>query len=140
MVEAPWQPLRRITSAALPVKAANTILPSTPLATCLASVVLPVPAYPNSRNTWDAPRPGFDLSQAATERRAASWCGENFGMRTIGSEAARPYAVRRGFATPTRHGPLPPKPRGNEEVDKSPQTFYMLSSGTEHERPRRQTG
>ena len=44
MVEAPSQPLLRITSAALPVKAANSTLPSTPSAMCLASVVLPVPA------------------------------------------------------------------------------------------------
>ena len=44
MVEALWQPLLRITRAALPVKAANSTLPSTPSAMCLASVVLPVPA------------------------------------------------------------------------------------------------
>ena len=42
--EAPAQPLPRITCAALPVKAANSTLPSTPCAMCLASVVLPVPA------------------------------------------------------------------------------------------------
>ena len=41
---APWQPLLRITHAALPVKAANRTLPSTSSARCLASVVLPVPA------------------------------------------------------------------------------------------------
>jgi hypothetical protein len=44
MVDALWQPLLRITQAALPVKAANRTLPSTPAAMCLASVVLPVPA------------------------------------------------------------------------------------------------
>jgi DNA-binding response OmpR family regulator len=44
MVEAPVHPLRRMTSAALPVNAANRTLPSTPWARCLASVVLPVPA------------------------------------------------------------------------------------------------
>ena len=44
MVVAPWQPFERITIAALPVKAANSTLPSTFSAMCLASVVLPVPA------------------------------------------------------------------------------------------------
>ena len=44
MVEALVQPLPRITSAALPVKAPNSTRPSTPSAMCLANVVLPVPA------------------------------------------------------------------------------------------------
>ena len=44
IVDALWQPLLRMTEAALPVKAANSTLPSTPSAMCLASVVLPVPA------------------------------------------------------------------------------------------------
>ena len=44
MVEAPWQPLPRITEAALPVKAAYFTSPSMPSAMCLARVVLPVPA------------------------------------------------------------------------------------------------
>ena len=44
MVEARSQPLLRITSAALPVKAANSTLPSTASARWRASVVLPVPA------------------------------------------------------------------------------------------------
>ena len=44
MVEAPSQPRWRITLAALPVKAANFTVPSTPSAMWRASVVLPVPA------------------------------------------------------------------------------------------------
>ena len=44
MVEAPLQPLPRITEAALPVKAANFTSPSACSAKWRASVVLPVPA------------------------------------------------------------------------------------------------
>ena len=44
MVDAAVQPFERITSAALPVKAANFTSPSTPSAMWRASVVLPVPA------------------------------------------------------------------------------------------------
>jgi hypothetical protein len=44
MVEALSQPLLRITSAALPVKAANLTSPLTSSAIWRASVVLPVPA------------------------------------------------------------------------------------------------
>src|SRR6267154_2297170 len=81
IVEAPSQPLRRITSAALPVKAANRTLPSTPSARCRASVVLPVPAKPNRRNNGGVPLcPGLALSQLATALNAASCWGENAGM------------------------------------------------------------
>src|ERR1700742_3435286 len=60
MVEALAQPLLRITSAALLVKAANFTSPSTPSAMCRASVDLPVPAKPNRRNTGGVPsRLGF---------------------------------------------------------------------------------
>jgi hypothetical protein len=61
------QPLLRITEAALPVKAANFTSPSTPSAMCRASVVLPVPAKPNRRNTGGVPfLPGLAFSQSAT--------------------------------------------------------------------------
>jgi hypothetical protein len=44
MVVAPAQPLDRITSAALPVNAANAVSPRAPSAMWRASVVLPTPA------------------------------------------------------------------------------------------------
>ena len=44
IVAAPSQPFRRIASAALPVKAANSTFPSTPSARWRARVVFPVPA------------------------------------------------------------------------------------------------
>src|SRR5262249_18048400 len=93
MVEALSQPLLRITSAALPVKAANFTSPSTPSAMCRASVVLPVPAKPNRRNTCGVPaRPGFALSQSATAFSAESWCGEKVVM--VQRESALPRAAR----------------------------------------------
>src|SRR6476646_9132676 len=87
MVEAPWQPLLRMTKAALPVKAANRTLSSKASAMCLASVVLPVPAYPNRRNSGDVlPLPGLALSQSDTLLSAASCSGEKAG---IGSSLER---------------------------------------------------
>jgi hypothetical protein len=62
-----------MTRAALPVKAANFTSPSTPSAMCRASVVLPVPAKPNSRKIGGVPlRPGLAFSQSPTALRAAS--------------------------------------------------------------------
>src|SRR5215467_10351367 len=78
MVAAPWQPLLRITHAALPVKAANRTLPPTPSARCLASVVLPVPAYPKRRKIEARPRAALSQFEAAV--RAASWCGVKVGI------------------------------------------------------------
>src|SRR4051812_20431079 len=81
MVEARSQPLLRMTRAALPVKAANSTLPSTPWAMWRARVVLPVPAKPNSRKVCGVPPlPGLALSQSATALSAASWCGVNTVM------------------------------------------------------------
>jgi hypothetical protein len=76
IVEAFSQPLLRITSAALPVKAANLTSPSTPSAMWRASVVVPVPAKPNKRKTCGVSFfPGFALSHEATALSAESWCG-----------------------------------------------------------------
>src|SRR6185436_15731420 len=78
MVDALGQPLLRITHAALPVKAANRTLPSTPSAMCLTSVVLPVPAYPNNRKMEERPRAPLSQFEAAVS--AASWWGVKTGM------------------------------------------------------------
>src|SRR5689334_18145030 len=77
-VEAPRQPLRRITSAALPVKAAY-FTERTPSAKYLARVDFPVPAQPKSRNTCG---PLASLSQAETARRASSCCGDQIGIKS----------------------------------------------------------
>lgn len=68
IVAAPSHPLARMTAAAFPLKAAKTVSPSMLFARCRASVVLPVPAYPNSRKTCGEP----DLSQRPTLSSAAA--------------------------------------------------------------------
>src|SRR5262249_57082557 len=94
MVAAPWQPLLRITHAALPVKAANRTLPSTPSARCLASVVLPVPAYPKRRKIEARPRAALSQFEAAV--RAASWWGVKIG---IGGQKGRSASIKKGTGT-----------------------------------------
>ena len=86
MVRASLQPLERMTSAALPVKAPKQTSPSMSSARCRASVVLPVPAKPNRRNTCGRPR----FSQADTSASALSCWGDQAMAR----------GILKGFATP----------------------------------------
>src|SRR3569623_1769967 len=76
MVEAPRQPFLRITSAALPVKAAY-FTERPPSARSRARVDLPVPAQPNRRKTCG---PSLSLSQLETASSAASCCGDQVGI------------------------------------------------------------
>jgi hypothetical protein len=62
--------------AALPVYAANKIFWPSSSAMRRASAVLPVPAYPNRRNTWlDSERRQFEIAF-----NAASCCGDSGGL------------------------------------------------------------
>ena len=73
MVEAPAQPLLRITSAALPVKAANKTLPSTPFGEMLRERGLAGAGIAEqAEHRRRAPSPGLALSQRATALSAAS--------------------------------------------------------------------
>src|SRR5215831_1890450 len=112
MVAAPWQPLLRITHAALPVKAANRTLPSTPSARCLASVVLPVPAYPKRRKIEARPRAALSQCEAAV--RAASWWGVKIG---IGGQDGGPPSIRTEREHLSRHGSAARTPRSTHAHD-----------------------
>src|SRR5215207_7931271 len=126
MVEASRQPRARMTSAALPVKAPKATSPSTPAATCRASVVLPVPAKPNRRNTCGEPR----RSHAATAFSAASCCGDQFIPARIASqglarnpgvrEATRscPRGARLGAQAPENAGDNRQAAQENERVER----------------------